>query len=212
LEIQIKLNATTITQGEEVLAQISLFNPLPYNYTFALSYNPKSTVERWNWYDFICPTAAFSSWVWSYALFKGHWSVENISAAGDPLTLWPPVQIACPSSFFVYLVTFLPRNSTALVYYSGLYPTYGGYPVGFRMDATTEYCRNNQCGGIGSTLFGFWNITNLPSTAWENFTTGFHNATISSPYFHLFPPGQYTLVAEDVLGQATYAYFQVVPR
>jgi hypothetical protein len=212
LELRIKLNATTITPGEGVLAQISLFNPLPFNYTFAPSYTAYSTIESWNEYDSFCPTATLYNTVWSYALFQGSWSAGNISSAGDPLTLYPPVYIGCPAFPIVYLLTFLPRNNTAITYFGGYMQAAVGLPVRFQLDATTEFCSDNQC-GIGSTLLGFWNTTGLPCCVqWENGTTGFQNATIYSPYFHLFPPGEYTLVAEDAWGQATYAYFQVVPR
>jgi hypothetical protein len=53
------------------------------------------------------------------------------------------------------------------------------------------------------SLFGYWNSTTPPYGNAQD-------ANATSPYFHYFSPGQYTLAVEDMWGETTYVYFQVV--
>ncbi len=73
------------------------------------------------------------------------------------------------------------------------------------MNATTEtyVCKPVYYGGGPDSLFGYW--VGPPGGV----LGGGQNATVSSPYFHYFPPGRYTLVVEDMWGQVSYSYFQV---
>jgi len=204
LQLQLKLNATTIPFGGSILAQISLFNPLSENFSIASSTTTNSTIISWNGYDFICDTSPMSPLA-GYALFDGFYTSANISSAGDPLTLAPPIEPPCallrtPDSY-----VFLPNSSSALAYYSGSYesPT----RISMAMNATTESCWSLPTGaqecGVGTALFGYWNATGLHGAL------SAQNATTSSQYFRYFSPGEYTLAVEDAWGQTVYAYFRV---
>ena len=87
-------------------------------------YQSNSSIFLWNAYDFLCGGPAASNPTWSlagYALFQGHYTAANLSSAGSPLRLDPPLEISCPaeanpstSPFFPIaappLHTFLPTR------------------------------------------------------------------------------------------------------
>jgi hypothetical protein len=100
----------------------------------------------------------------------------------------------------------LPSSDSAVVYYNSS----GSPPERSQtlINATTESCAlkggaTTVCGNLSGALFGYWD-SSAPSIEAEN-------ATTSSPYFHYFPAGQYTLVAEDLWNQTVFAYFKVLP-
>jgi len=202
-ELQVELNGTTIRQGGALTAVITIFNPLPENLSVAPDYSSNSTIAHWNEYDFWCDGSA----MWSlagYALFQGHYSSENISSAGNPLELAPQVALPCALEPNPVLIVLLPESSSAEAYYSmqGSSPA----PATLTVSAGTGFCVSTQYSGecsAGDGLFGYWNTTGIGALTIQN-------ASTSSEYFHYFSPGQYTLVTEDVWGQTTYAYFQVV--
>ena len=116
--------------------------------------------------------------------------------------LAPPVALPCAFPFAPDLFILLPDSSNAVGYYSiaGANPFLASLVTSARTESCTVTTSTSEC-PIGDSLFGYWN------------TTGFlflQNAALSSEYFHYFSPGQYTLVTEDIWGQTSYAYFQVV--
>jgi len=200
LELQVKLNATSIQTGSALSAQIILFNPLNENLSVASEYSSNSTIAAWDGYDFICNGYGEAWTLAGYALFQGHYSSDNISSAGEPMTLSPPVEPPCVTFSTPDQFVFLPNSSNATAYL----PSDFNQPPSMErlvMNATTEYCTSTSC-PLGSSLFGYWSAP--VQGALES-----GQATIGSTYLHFFPPGQYTLVVEDQWGQAIYAHFQV---
>jgi hypothetical protein len=208
LRLQITLNATTVQAGSPLTAQVSLFNTLDTNLSLtpdlpANSTNvpAKSTIGSWNSYDFFCG----SNPTWSlagYALFGGYYSSGNISSAGKPLTMIPPVLIECPASTSPDRIVFLPDGSRAVAYYAQSASADASEAAMNATTATCAYTSEDETNCSGSTsLFGYWN-----STA----DVFLQNATTSSQYFHYFSPGEYTLAVQDMWNQTIYAHFQVV--
>lgn len=207
LQLQLKLNATTIQAGSSLMAQITLFNPLDENVSiFVPNLASNSTMTTWNDHDFVC--SQNSMWnLAGYALFKGHYSSDNLSSAGEPLMLAPPVSLSCINNGRGLFV-FLPNSSNAMVFDS---PDTNQPATLWHAttNATSESCKNSfesvigrtEC-PVGASLFGYW--SEPPSGLLESGA-----ATTSSSYFHYFPPGQYTLVVEDIWGGTFYAHFQV---
>jgi hypothetical protein len=207
LQLQLKLNATAIQSGSALIAQITLFNPLDENLSLFLpNLASNSTIATWNDYDFVC--SGNSMWnLGGYALFKGHYSSDNVSSAGEPLMLAPPVAYLSCINNTRNLFVFLPNNSNAMVSDSSE-TGQPATPWHAATNATTESCENisqsivvgTHC-PVGDSLFGYWSapLSGLASSA----------ATTSSSYFHYFSPGQYTLAVEDSWGQTIYAHFQV---
>src|SRR5208283_4380026 len=100
LQLQVRLNATTIRSGHAVSAQITIVNPLNQNVSVVPDYQADGSILSWNNYDFMCGGLAASNPTWSlagYALFKGHYTSANLSATGAPLSLDPPLVIECIS-------------------------------------------------------------------------------------------------------------------
>jgi len=200
LQLRIVLNATRIGPESAIGAQVILSNPLDSNLTAVMPESNNSTILNWSWDDFLCGDGILSSVV-SFALFQGHFVAENLSQAGDPLSLAPPVRPPCgvigPPQFLV----FLPSGSNVWVYLA--IPPPPPFTWKTVVNATTELCPITGSGftcGPSSGLFGYW-------LGGVNGPMG--NYTTSNPDFHYFPPGQYTLAAEDAWGHQAFAYFVV---
>lgn len=212
LELRVNLNATVIKSGDAITATISIFNPLGENVSVLPDYQSNSSIFSWNAYDFLCGGAAAANPTRSlagYALFQGHYTAANLSSAGAPLNLDPPLVIECPGEANPSTVTFLPNSSTAIAYFPPNQNVIGTPPAVEQwavMNASTEtyVYKSGYYGGGPDSLFGYW--VGPPGGVPGG---GGQNGTISSPYFHYFPPGRYTLVVEDMWGQVSYSYFQV---
>jgi hypothetical protein len=206
LELHVRLNATTVAEGGAIAAQVSVFNPLGENITVVPSQLADVPIVTWNGYDFICNDNPAWSLV-GYALFQGYYTSANLSSAGAPLTLAPPVEPPCVTFSSPDQVVFLPNGSSAVA----LYSTSSGAPTltDIAMNASTKYDTTTPVGstyvGVGTSLLGYWNMTGGPKVL------QLQNATGSSPYLDRFSPGQYTLVAEDAWGQTVFASFKVTP-
>jgi len=211
LELLVTLNDTRIGEHGALGVQITLQNVLSRNVSLTPNYSSNTDISNWDGYDLLCSPG--NSLV-GFGLFMGHYSSANLSLAGDPLTLIPPIALPCPVAMFPAEVVLLPHSDIAIYTYnlSGQMVT----PVGLlghapvEMNATTDECvitsgGGSECGSIYPGLFGYWE----PSGTY-NFTSPWSaNATLASPFFHYFPSGPYTLVSEDLWNQTVYAYFEV---
>jgi hypothetical protein len=190
------------------MAGITLTNPLAINLSAIPSSLSNTTLATWRGYDFVCA----GSWgegvtyALGYALFQGHYTANNLSSAGNPLTLTPPVYPPCAVSLSPHVYLFLPHGSDAWAYST---QTRSPTLVQMALNATTETCATDSMGGtecpVGNALYGYWNTTGTLA----NLTPS--NATSSSKYFHYFSPGSYTLVVEATWGQESIEYFEVSP-
>jgi hypothetical protein len=203
LQLRIELNTTVIPSGDAILAQVLLSNPLGSNLTAVVPASDNSTVSNWSWYDFICGGGSLQG-VFGFAVFQGHYESKNLSSAGNPLTLAPPLLPPCVAYAPPLFMVFQPSSSNAIVY--SRYPL--ATPLSERtiLNATTQTCSETTSGstrcGPSSGLFGYWNGTVSGPTG---------NYTTSSPDFHYFTPGGYTIVAEDAWGHQAFQYFEVTP-
>ena len=200
LQLQVSLNASAVRPGGAVSAVISVVNPLAVNLTAIPPATRSATFQSWDSEDFICGHYQLS-YVASYALFRGHVGPDNLSSAGVPLTLAPPVRPPCISYGPPGALVFRPLSSEAWAYS----PLGNATPVGMSSDASTEVCQTStageiSCGGSGS-LFGYWDPSDPASCG--------GNTTTSSSCFHYFSPGWYTLAVEAAWGQNAFEDFQV---
>jgi hypothetical protein len=168
-------------------ATVSLFNTLTRNVSVIPGSQPNSTLASWDSYDFLCDVNP----IWSlagYALFSGDYVSNNISSAGDPLSL-AQSSAAIPCALFPQpnSIVFLPLSDEVVTSSNPSGTTSQAY-----MNVTTEGCTGTQyLGNCGSS----------------GMLAGYYNSTGS---FESFPVGQYTLVAADVWGQTVFAHFQVL--
>ena len=204
LRLQVQLNTSTFETGSGITAQIAVFNTLDQNLSLTPTYQANSTILTWNGHDFFCgnsgdPLRAMVG----YALFSGDYSAGNISLAGDPLQLAPPVGISCVTYETPDSVVFLPENDTIEYPAPG---NQGGIVDRLALAASTESCENPTPGtyycGASKGLSGYWNTTGVAYLQDQE-------AAIGSNYFVYFPPGEYTLAVQDDWGQTLYAHFQV---
>ncbi len=199
LQIQVWLNTTRIPVGGALGVRVSLSSLTMANYTI-LDNSSNPLLTQWGYDDFLCGSTSISKII-GFALFTGHYTSQNSSAA-TPLQLVPSVGLPCTSVNVPgsYSLTFLDGSDQALL---GP-PAPLGPPVPIYLIVNNASCQSSPGLGSGSCgpdggLFGYWDATNLE----------FDNAPTSSSHFHPLPAGQYTLLAEDFLNQTDYAYFQV---
>ena len=196
LQVQVKLNATTIPQGGALAAQVSLFNTLDQNLSLSRNSSLNAAINNWDYYDFECGYSAVGE-LFAYALFSGHYAAENISLASGPLQLVPNIAAPCFASPFADGIVLLPNSDNGVLsFISGQVGRVGAL-IPILMNATNEYCPNGCEEGVG--ISGYWNTTMPVNTPESTF----------SPNFVPLPPGQYTLAALDAWGVAVYAHFQV---
>jgi hypothetical protein len=180
LQLRIEVNASAIHSHGAVRAQVILSNPLSSNLTATVPNSSSSTVSNWNWYDFICGGGSLNN-VMSFALFQGNYGAENISRAGEPLTLAPPILPPCPIFPIPLFLVYLPSDSTAWAYSSSSFQV-APFMEHTVLNATTGICTTGANGGTmcgaSAALFGYWNDTIRGPMG---------NYTTSSPDFHYFP-------------------------
>ena len=206
LQLEVRLNTTVIHSGEAISARIGLFNPLGTNLSVIPPLAPDQSIQAWNEHDFICGGDAggqFHTLV-GFALFAGHYAYANISEAAAPLNLTAQPTVECALFLPPSLLTFLPQSNETWAY-----PQYGQSPpslVQAEVNASTLVGVDNPDGstgcGFGDSLYGYW-------AAASDLSCG--GTTSSSPYFHYFPAGQYTLAVLTAWGEAKLAYFEVAP-
>lgn len=207
LELSVNLNATVIRSGDAITATISIFNPLGVNVSVSPDYQSNSAIFSWNVHDFLCGGLAAANPTWSlagYALFQGHYAAANLSSVGSPLNLDPPLEIECPGLADPGTVTFLPKSSTVVAYFPPNAQPAVKQQAAMNASTETYVYKSGSYAGGPEGLFGYW--VGPPGGVPGG---GGQDGTVSSPYFHYLPPGQYTLVVEDMWGQVIYGYFRV---
>jgi hypothetical protein len=111
LQLQVAMNSSSIQSHGEVAVQIELLNTLSQNVSLTVVTN--ANISGWNEEDFFCSQNPSQSLV-GFALFKGYYSSENISAAESPLQLAAPVAVPCSFSLGLNGTTFLPNSDKTM--------------------------------------------------------------------------------------------------
>ena len=192
LQLRISSNSTSIKPHGAIAAKIQLANTLSRNVSIS-NIQQNQNVTKWNDSDYICGfDTGFG--IFGFALFKGHITASNISSAGAPLVLHPPIYPPCAMIPGAHSVTFLPNGTSAIVTASGQ-PS----PAIMELNATTTYCTGPGAGQvncpISAGLVGYWNSSVAANG----------DMSLSSPELVYFPPGEYTIVALDAWNQYAFA-------
>lgn len=97
LQLRITLNSSIIAYNGTIDAQVELLStndsvtlPVP-------QFSMQETVVAWNQYDYVCGQNPSNSII-GYAVFRGQYSSDNISSAGEPLHLGAPFFPPCPNA------------------------------------------------------------------------------------------------------------------
>ena len=237
LRLQIKLNASEVPPGGALQAHVFLVNTFSESVTLHPNFASNPNIDRWNWDDHLCGMSPVEH-LFGFALLQGDYTAANLSQAGAPLTLAPPVAIPCPN--FAYgesysqNVEFEPQSDMATVSANSTFANYFK-PQTFRMqlNATTGYCTESpyrytetqtvggtttvtsgteyslNCGSNGvDSLTGYWSPYGSCTYPAEKGVNGTAQGLYGS-CFHQFAPGTYTIVAEDLWNQTVFGYFEV---
>jgi hypothetical protein len=206
LQLKVTLNTSSILSHGAVTARIELLNTLNRNISLPIVAN--QNMSRFDGQDFLCDVDNPSDSFLVYAVFKGHFSAANTSAAGYPLRLAPPLYPPCPFRLPLNGTTFLPNSdNTFSLSYSGK-TQQPSYRATAEINATTGSCVGSGFSGHGGSidcganpgLVGYWSPNISPRG----------NLNFTSPAFVYFPSGEYTIVAADDWNQYVYAYFTVL--
>lgn len=212
LELKLILNSTAIKTGGTIAVEILVLNTLDHNLTLASGPTWNQTILALNGnmyslnaYDYVCgdsPDYYFANFV----LFQGHYTAENVSSAGRPLTERYPFYPPCAGVANTPVpVTFLPNGDKVIISYPGQTP----FNLTAEASATTLHCPASgisgnsgqiNCGYGQGGLVGYWNSSAYAAGGDNSF---------ASRAFTYFPPGEYTIVAFDAWNQYSYATFTV---
>jgi hypothetical protein len=101
----------------------------------------------------VCPWGFFLG----YAVFEGHFTASNISAAGEPLRLAPLVIIqGCLGPVGFVALRFLPNGSDAIASIDSNQPDHFFWNASAVVNATTRgVCDNNTVGGMVDSTVEF---------------------------------------------------------
>jgi hypothetical protein len=196
LQLEVTLNSTSINSKGAISVHMELVNTLNQSISFSGVAPNDDIFQLWGPFSYYCFQNP-SDFLVGGAVFQGHYTPENISAA-------PVLWIAAPTGgppgcgqvgvHFPTTVTFLPNGDRV---------TSPDDSALTRAEAnlTTGQCvADASAGGClwvpGPSLDGYWNST---AVAGGNETTN----------FVYFLPGEYTIVAADDWNQYVYATFVV---
>ena len=238
IQLQIKLNVSAVPQGGALQAHILLVNTLSESVLLHPDFAANPNIDQWNWDDYLCGMSPVEH-TFGFALLEGHYTAANLSQAGAPLNLAPPVAIPCPNSAYgesyIQNVEFAPNSDMAT--FSANANSSGDFTrqtIRMQLNATTgmctmlpyQYTETNTVGGVATATTG-------TAYSWSCGTNGVDSITgywdslanchsQSSPVanstgsqnlydncFHQFTAGPYTVVAEDLWNQTAFAYFDV---
>jgi hypothetical protein len=205
LQLEMVVNSTTMRVNGSISGDVAVVNTLATNVTVSVP-GPSQNMSNWSDAINVCPSSDFLG----YAVFNGHFAADNVSLAGPPLVLVPPMILSCPIPYHVPgPLTFLPGGDP-----SGQTVVYAQSPsntVGDQLPITTLFCNTTVdttesgaqvfgCSWASPGLVGYWEGD--PASAGGNF--GF-----TSPGFARLPPGVYTIMAWDVWDQYAFARVMV---
>lgn len=156
LQLQVRLNATTVARGGALTAQVSLFNTLPTNVSLVPSFSANPNIAAWDNYDSLCGLSSVDHTL-GFALFEGHYTATNISLAVTPMLLTPPVATGCPNVFYseayVQNVDFAPESYIATLSANASFSSiFKAQTVRMEANATTGSCTTSPyaVSGYGS--------------------------------------------------------------
>jgi hypothetical protein len=206
LRLQVTLNSSSVQPRGEVAVQIELLNTMNHNVSLALGTN--QNVSTWNGDDFFCGENPSYDLV-GFALFAGHFSADNISAAGLPLQLTAPIAVPCAFRLGLNNATFLPNSDKTISFSYYEQTQQPSCLVTAEVNATTGYCVTTSS-SENSTTFGTCSTTSGIIGYWNPGFGYTGNTTFSSNDFTYLPSGEYTIVATDAWNQYVYAYITVL--
>lgn len=194
LKLTLMTNATTIHSSQSIDAIAIVYNVLTQNSTVYPNSTLYGNVPDWSKY-YVGPCVGARALALSIAIFRGHYTIANLSSTANPLMLIPPQASQCPAIPTLKSLEFQPLSENA----EALLDTVTG-PQHIQMMLTTE---------LGSACATSNNVcTHTPGV--KGYWTGSANPFSTNAALHYFDPGSYTIVAADSWGQTVYLYFIVV--
>lgn len=119
LQLLVTLNASSVKPSQSLAVEAILFNGSNESVSAAPNLSMNLTLLQWAKYNSICPGLSGLYGLLNYALYRGHVTAANLSQAGNPLILTPPVGHSCPNlhfaSSYFQKIEFDPGSDVAAV-------------------------------------------------------------------------------------------------
>lgn len=155
LQLEITLNTTAVSRGEPIQAKVSLVNTLARSVSLQVNPSAYAAIDSWDRSESACGLSQVAH-VFGFALFEGHYVSSNVSEAGQPVMLAPPVGVFCPNPYYsqsyVQNVEFSPRSDTATLSANDSYSSdFKPQTLMMQLDAFTGGCSTSTYEVVGGT-------------------------------------------------------------
>lgn len=156
LRLQIQLNATTMQSGSALAAQVTLFNTLTENLSLKPNFSANPNIANWDNYDSLCGLNQAAN-TFGFALYQEHFAAGNLSQAGTPMMLTPPVATGCPNRFasqaYIQNVEFAPESYLATMSANSSFSSvFKAQATRMQLNATTGSCSTSPYKESGTSV------------------------------------------------------------
>jgi hypothetical protein len=234
LQLEVALNATSLPAGQGLSAQTYLTNTLarsvslPVNLTAFPGDPALEALGR----GYQCHGAGLLGML-SFGLYRGRYTAANFSQEAVPLTLEDPLAHSCPNPYYYVQsnqsVEFAPNSDIATLS--------GQKTTGMQMSLATINCTTGTytfgpstvvengstttlsagtglswgCGPAYEGVRGYWTLLNGTYITVNDRSNSTILQSLNAAYglYRQFPPGPYTVVADDYWNQTVFAHFEV---
>lgn len=235
LQIEVALNTTSLREGRGLSAEVFLTNTLARNVSLATNFTVPDQALVAMGRGYACDGAGLLG-ILNSALYQGHYTATNFSQEAVPLLLEAPLSHGCPNPFYYVQpssqnVEFAPSSDRATLSGQGTMSMHLGFWTVNATAGTSKFgpstivqngSTTTSSGGtqlgfaygpVYEGLRGYWT---LPLNGNYIFVEPYNNSTVlqalkeAHDLYQEFPPGSYTVAAEDYWNQTVFAYFEVV--
>jgi len=234
LQLAVVLNTTSLLAGKGLSAQVHLTNTLPRNVSLPVNLTafpgdpPLEALGR----GYQCHGAGLLGML-NLGLYQGRYTAANFSQEAVPLILEAPVAHTCPNPYYYVQsnqsVEFAPNGDRATLSgqkTTGMHMslatvncTTGTYTFGpstvVENGSTTTFSAGTAlswgCGPAYEGVRGYWTLLNGTYITVNDRSNSTILQSLNTAYglYREFPPGPYTVVAEDYWNQTVFAHFDV---
>src|SRR5208282_3859874 len=197
LQLRIELNSTSLLSGSPLTAQVSLFNTLATNLSLKAKYSANPNIAVWDTYDYLCGGSFSVEDAFGFAIFQGSFASGNLSQAGNPMLLTPPVATSCPNRFYnqayIQNVDFAPESLLATLSANASFSSvFKAQSTEMQVNATTGTCTTSPYKESGtSTEDGVTTTYSGTELAWgcgsngANSLAGYWAFPVGAPYIQI---------------------------
>lgn len=234
LQLEVALNTTSLPAGQGLSAHTYLTNILARNVSLPVNLTafPGDPALEALGRGYQCHGAGLLGML-NLGLYQGRYTAANFSQDAVPLILEAPLNHTCPNPYYYVQsnqsVGFAPNSDRATLSgqkTTGMHTslatvncTTGTYTFGpstvIENGSTTTFAAGTAlswgCGPAYEGVRGYWTLPNGTYITVNDRSNSTILQSLNTAYglYREFPPGPYTVVAEDYWNQTVFAHFEV---